>query len=346
LEFDGQEPIVVVSSPGSGPVRLPSIKGNFFDRFDIRFTVLILVSFLVHGGIIAYLNSVPISNRKMTLEEIPERFARIIMDKPVVREKPQAKGPAGEKEGPEKEDVKSPEQTAKEVVKQREVKMETARKNVAQRAKKVQQKLQNAGVFSVLTSSTGGKGPAYVDVLGSQGKFRSSGNLDQALEGIDALKRGGSALDQPVVRSRDASGSREKADITNLINDLSSAQESSLSKRGSIQYKKPEIIGEASNSAKRADEAINQVVRKNHNSIKISYERELKKNPQLAGKITIRFVIEEDGTVSEVEIMESTMNCPAMERSIQSQIKRWKFEPLSSGSGSTSVTYPFVFQPT
>jgi TonB family protein len=248
----------------------------------------------------------------------------------------------------EKETPKTPEQTAEAETKAKQVRVQKAQKAVAVRAKAVEQKLRTAGVLAIL-SGVGGtaRGPAVVDVLGKKGRLSGDVNLDKSLEGISGLTTSATALNQQLVRNRDATGgTARRAEITDLLAGLNQAKTGELTKKGDIKlYKKPDIIGEASNSAKRSQDAIHNVVKTNLASIKISYERQLKLNPALTGKVVVRFLIQEDGSVANVEIIESTMNSPELEKDIVRKIERWKFETLASGSGSITVTYPFVFQP-
>lgn len=327
-----------------------AIRGSVMQKLDFRFFGLVILSVLIHTGIIVYLNSIPIQkDRVMKLEEIPERFAKLIIDKPIKKPKAQdkTKGDQAAKEAKEDKEPATPEEKAQKAKVEKREKVVKAQKSVAARAKKVEKKLRSAGVLGVL-SGVGGtaRGPAVVDVLGSRGRFSGAGDLDEAISGISGLTKNAGIADQKLVRSKDASGTAARGEISDLLSSLGTAKSGALSKRGTIQYKKPDIVGDASNSAKRDHKAISRVVKQNLTSIKMSYEKYLKRQPDLSGKITVRFTIEEDGSVSQVEIVEVTMECPALEKEIVRKIKRWRFAPLSGESGSTAVTYPFVFQPT
>jgi len=349
---NNNEPEIFISSASSRAVSTASIKGGFFQKTDLRLISIMLFSFFIHGVFIAYLRSLPVPKEKiLTIEQIPERFAKLIMDKPIKKEKLINKGDKGKASASVEKEAKAAEKPAEGASsgpvdsKAQAVKVQQAQKAVAQRAVQAEKRIRDTGVFKMLSGLGGtARGPAVVDVLGKSGRFQGTGNLDDQLSGIQGLAKGVSSMDQPLVKSR-GGGAAQKADISNLISELGSAQQGALSKRGNIVYRPPEIVGEATNTAKRAEDVIGRVVKQNITSISMSYEKELKKNPQLAGKITVKFTIEEDGSVSNVEIVETTMNSPDLESDIVRKIKRWTFEALSAGSGSTVVTYPFVFQP-
>ena len=79
--------------------------------------------------------------------------------------------------------------------------------------------------------------------------------------------------------------------------------------------------------------------------IKRCYEAELNKDPQLAGKVTMYWLISGTGHVTTVSVPMNTFparSAPAVERCIVGIIKALKF-PSPKGGGVVNVTYPFVF---
>ncbi len=89
---------------------------------------------------------------------------------------------------------------------------------------------------------------------------------------------------------------------------------------------------------------IDAVIKRNMNQIRYCYQRELTKNPALGGKITVKFVIAKDGTVSSATTKSSTMNSPAVEGCINGRFLRFQF-PEPKGGGIVIVSYPFIFSP-
>lgn len=75
--------------------------------------------------------------------------------------------------------------------------------------------------------------------------------------------------------------------------------------------------------------------------LKYLYDRELKTRPSLHGKVTVEFVIEGPGQVSEVRLVSSGLGHPALENAILGRIRGWKF-PSKPGD-ATRVTFPFDF---
>jgi hypothetical protein len=87
---------------------------------------------------------------------------------------------------------------------------------------------------------------------------------------------------------------------------------------------------------------IDEVVKRHMNQIKYCYQRELTKNPSLAGKIVIKFTIAKDGTVSASSVKASTMSNPAVEQCVAGRFLKMQF-PTPKGGGIVLVSYPFVF---
>jgi len=89
---------------------------------------------------------------------------------------------------------------------------------------------------------------------------------------------------------------------------------------------------------------IDAVIRRHLNQIRYCYQRELSDNPGLAGKITVKFVIAKDGTVSSAKTKRSTMGNSAVEGCINGRFMRFKF-PEPKGGGIVIASYPFTFSP-
>jgi TonB family protein len=193
---------------------------------------------------------------------------------------------------------------------------------------------------------TTAKGPSVVDVLGAVGKKKERvQDLDKALAEVTGLQQTQSIdiVQRKLVKSKDVEIAHKES-IDDLIAGIGAAKTSDLSKKGDILISKPESIeGAASSSAKRDISAINAVVASHKTSVRMSYERFLKKSPDLAGKITIRFTIDAGGYVTRMEVLENTTGNKDLEEEILRKVKMWKFEEIPEGE--VTITYPLVFQP-
>lgn len=77
------------------------------------------------------------------------------------------------------------------------------------------------------------------------------------------------------------------------------------------------------NGAARSSEDISQVIMSHNLAIQDCYKQALKKNSALKGKIIVRFSVTPTGNVDQVKISQSTINDDMMERCILNKIKRW-----------------------
>lgn len=107
----------------------------------------------------------------------------------------------------------------------------------------------------------------------------------------------------------------------------------------SISSKVGHGAGSAGGSLSR--EEIQRVFRVNMSSIRFCYERQVKTQPGLAGRVTVRLVISPSGAVSSANVVSSTIGSSAVEQCVERAVTRLQF-PQPEG-GSVTVTYPLTF---
>lgn len=89
-------------------------------------------------------------------------------------------------------------------------------------------------------------------------------------------------------------------------------------------------------------EAVRRVIRSILSQIKSCYERRLRSDSGLEGKVVIRFVIEEQGRVRRAETKSSTLNDREVESCVAMRIREQRFPDPPAGT-IAEVDYPFVF---
>lgn len=77
--------------------------------------------------------------------------------------------------------------------------------------------------------------------------------------------------------------------------------------------------------------------------IRYCYERQLSANPDLLGKIQVKFTIGASGKVVEQKIGQTTLNNQMVEGCILRRVTAWKF-PAPKGGTQVFVSYPFLFK--
>ncbi len=270
--------------------------------------------------------------------DIPDRFVDLVIDKPEP-EPPQEKKPDANKDAGEGAKAKKEEGK----VGKKDAKMQKAKGEKVEMQKKQADKeiAENAGVLGALRDGSeldGVFGSSNLSsdlaggiggVIGAKGIQVGSGGLGSRGSGLGG---GGSAdgLGGLGTKGR-GSGSSGYGSGGGSFGEKGTG---GLGKIGGD----PIILGALDKSL------IDAVIKRNMNQIRYCYQRELTKNPNLGGKITVKFVIAKDGSVSKADIKSSTMGSSSVESCISSRFLRFKF-PEPKGGGIVIVSYPFIFQP-
>jgi outer membrane biosynthesis protein TonB len=78
--------------------------------------------------------------------------------------------------------------------------------------------------------------------------------------------------------------------------------------------------------------------------LKHAYNRKLRSNPGLQGKITVKFAIDEFGDVIFSEVMHdgTTVGDRELQNEFASIVKAWKFQRIPKPGDVTEVIYPFI----
>lgn len=92
-------------------------------------------------------------------------------------------------------------------------------------------------------------------------------------------------------------------------------------------------------------DVIAQFIKARLGQILYCYERELSAQPDLYGKVAVKFTIAGTGLVSERQVNQSTLANLRVENCILQKISAWKF-PEPRGGTNVVVTYPFLFKST
>jgi hypothetical protein len=101
-------------------------------------------------------------------------------------------------------------------------------------------------------------------------------------------------------------------------------------------------IGKVTTRGALDKEIIRRIVRAHMNEVKYCYDQELVRNKDLAGRVSVQFVISGIGQVISSFVQSTTMNNVRVESCVVGAIKRWSF-PKPEGGGIAIVSYPFNF---
>lgn len=118
--------------------------------------------------------------------------------------------------------------------------------------------------------------------------------------------------------------------------------ESNLANRsGSGDNEGGEAVARGGSS--RSDEEIRQIMDRNKDAIFAIYNRALRRNPSLQGKVTVQLTIEPTGQITAVKIVSSELGDPDLENKLLARIKLIAFNATSAVR--TIVNYSFDFLP-
>ena len=101
--------------------------------------------------------------------------------------------------------------------------------------------------------------------------------------------------------------------------------------------------GSAGAEGELPPEVIKKVLSDKSGAVKACYQKELQSNPDLAGSIKVKFVINPAGQVVGVKIESSNIDNSKVEECITTLIKSMRF-PQAKGGGITTVNKTFTFK--
>jgi TonB family protein len=323
LIFQFVAPVPVPSKP-----KLPkAAKGSFLQSVDWPYAFALILAIAVEAPVVTWFHYVE-HPEELSLDTMDSRWAELIVpDYKADKKKKKKPKPKGPKPKENKNQVKANKEANKEAKAERLANRSTKQRAAAKKA------VQSRGILAILgTAGVGSAGGAVADVFGS-GSL--GGDLDSAFEGIGGVgmatstsgrtKRGGGA---GASKGIGGLGGGERGNVG--VGKKAERRVGSVKTGGGV-----EVDGSLDQAA------IAKVVRRRMRSVQDCYEKQLKRDPGLSGKIEVEFTIGESGSVEEATVVDNAMDSNAVGSCIVSRIRRWRF-PKPDG-GSVTVVYPFIF---
>jgi outer membrane biosynthesis protein TonB len=302
-----------------------SFRRPWYRAREPLFMTVLAISLLFHLilAIALYLAPKP-PDTELELDQLPDRFARVFMP-PKPRE-------------PERVKETKPEQaeaTEEEKHPKKDDKPKHAAVDSAQRKAAIQQKVASKGLLKILGSA--GANGAFQDVLGA-----STGGRDIATALAGASGVGFATSDAVGAGGPKGAGSGKVAGIgdvgTSGGGHVNLGAKGDVSVSGKVRDAAPEV-----DSADVDRDALARYVKARLKAIQNCYERELKRNPTLKGRVVVRFSITRGGRTGDIEVEENTLGNEAVGSCIRTVIRSWIF-PFKPDD-DVPVAYPFLFAP-
>ena len=333
----------VTPPPPQPRPQLPaSVRGSALTGVDWFFTTIAAISFLFHLIFIIYLRSVDWP-RKPDIEAVPDRFVQMVVKKPEEKKPEEKKAVEAKKEEEKKPEKKKGADEAEKKPKHELTDEEKAKlaeekaKADAERRARLADQVKQTGLLKLLGAKADGEG-SIADVLGKGDVDRDQEKAFQGVGGVGVANNN----DQLRGIKSGGTGSGRVAAVGSLRGGAGIAGggtgEGKAEKKvtGVVKSEAPAVDGDLDPAM------VAKEVRTRLGAIKACYERALKRNPNLSGKVVNHWTITQAGTVSGVDVEQDTLGDAEVASCIKSLIARWRF-PAPSG-GSVEVSFPFVFQ--
>ncbi len=295
---------------------LPWVESENDRRFK-RYVIVSLLVFMVLGLIWGNL-PVP-EEEQLETQAIPPRLAKLILEKKKQPPPPVAKPKAEKKkEAPKKEAKKKAEEKPQTKKQQsaRKVAESTGLVALSDELADLRESFDMASLQDNRLQQKVGKAAAPTSanstVLTAKASKGSGGINTEAL----SQNTGGQQL-----------ASRSTTNVTSTIPSRTSSSKRSGSGR----------------AAARGEEEIEKVFQKNKGAIFSLYNRALRRDPTLQGKVVLELTIASNGKVVNCRIVSSELNNPALEHKLVSRVKLFRF--AARDVAQVTVSYPIDFLP-
>ncbi len=292
-------------------------------RNDLPFKAILLLLVAVHVFLLNYMSGLPTEfTTSANANQVPERLARIIVRNPEPAAAPAARGVA----------VGSEEETSSG-------EKERAEKSGEERGGST--KPENMGLLGLLTGTGSSKSNELADFLLDKGLARE---LDEVMSATDlALGQGNGSSSGDSDNLDDLfSASQAGGGIDDLLGEIGDIESVALGEKGQIEVDRiGGMSGSQSALGKRSEESVRSVMLSYTGRLTYIYNKYLKREANLSGKMVVEVEIAADGTVANVELVSSTIGNAEFEREVLNLVRRWKYPAIDSGT--VTVTYPLFF---
>ncbi len=290
---------------------------------DRRFRQILIVCLLlsaVLGSVVSYLPKPDIPQQE--LKQVSPRLAKLILQK---KQQPKPKPVVPEIK---KIDKKKPVEKKKAKKKKK-----IEKKKAVDKTAKARKKAQRSGLLAMQDELADLRDSFDVAAMQNytpqknKGKTRSQ---PQAAAVLSASAGKGSSGINTHSLSRSTGGQA-------LVGRSSSRVESTIEKN----TRQPKT--RAGQKVARSQEEIELVFQKNKGAIYSLYNRALRKDPTLQGKVLLELTIAPSGEITRARILSSELGAPKLEKRLLSRIKLFRFS--ASDVDTVTITYPIDFLP-
>jgi TonB family protein len=333
--------------------QLPAaVVGGFAAGIDWLFTAFVMFSFMSHFGFVIFLENADWPMQP-TIATIPDRIADLIFNEPPPPPEPE----------PEVTDQPTDVETETEVAEAPQTPSQSdsssssdsdgtpsERQAAADSDARMAASDAAQQVETLLLGALGSGQGAFADVLAGGAVTGSAEDVMAQAEGVGVAQ--GSA--GGVLRERggggqvggggaDLGGLRRAGDGSATQQRQEGGQIQEAAPRGRFRFSGGDVEDEGG-SGDFDQSVVVRMITTRRSAIQACYERELRQNPNLQGRVAVTMTIQESGSVSGVRATENSTGSDAVASCVVRVVQGFRFNPGPEG-GSVSYTFPFVFEP-
>ncbi|MCA9544730.1 MAG: AgmX/PglI C-terminal domain-containing protein [Myxococcales bacterium] len=309
------------------------VRSPFWASMEASVLSALLTALVVHFGFLIASFMMWEDDPTLTELDLSDRFMKVIVEEPPPEIEEEDKEEAmdedvGKKAGGEEGKFGEEDKTEKSKVPKRDGEMVD--------------KIKDVGIHKALGSNLLGRGPLK-NVFGDKSGFDSK--LNAAMSGVgDELVVGQGAGGMGLRGTGTGGGGEGFGRIHGMGRIDTGGGRGTRAKLGGKKAAKKKVkirkgTAGITGFCKQAD--ILRVVNARQRGIQYCYEKELARNPELNGKVTLSWRIGLDGSVQKVFVESSSLNNKTVEGCMTRQVQRWRF--AKPEGGMCQIKFPFVF---
>lgn len=291
-----------------------------------------VLSVLLLGGIFfAYVVShTPIvTTQKISLEKYTRHVARIII-------RPKKRAALASKSGGNVA-ANLPEKPSRK----KKTGSKSPEKPGASTAAEARKAVANKGLLGLIAGKgSANKESTVIEALVDKGLVRE---LDQVLQSGQDLE-----IELPKLDEESLGAGMEdvlnntKLQVDNLISGMKVNDKVKLKEKGDVNLEDfGQFTGSDAALGWRSEQSIRDVIMSYMGRVTYTYNKFLKQNPDLKGKVVVEMTIAASGKVTKCRIVSSTINNPEFEQALLEVIRSFRFRPIPEGE--ITVQNPFLF---
>jgi len=294
-----------------------------------RFRKVLLTTLLLTIALGIAIPMLPLVKKPVEKQaELPPRVAKLIFDKHV-EPKPKPKPKPVEKPKPKPEAKKKP--LPKKKIPPKIVKKVQPEKPKVDALEQARKKASSAGLLAMQDSLADLRDQSVDELRGAKRLSNNGSSARKTERALITSKVGtGSRGISTAAMSRDTGSTRLAARTATEVKSTI-ATTSANSKRKN------------SKTASRSIEEIQVVFDRNKSAIYSLYNRALRKDPTLQGKLVLRLTIAPSGKITDIDLVSSELGDTALERKLLKRIKMFNFG--AKQVDAVTLTYPIDFLP-